>query len=100
MGLGMIDPPNVPEGAIRLGAVHYLTKPATADDILRAFGGLAPLRDPQHGNAHVPSLARVEWEHINRVMVECGGNVTRAAQMLRMHRRSLQRKLAKYPASD
>ena len=44
--------------AIRLGAVHYLTKPATADDILRAFGGLAPLRDPQHGNAHVPSLAR------------------------------------------
>lgn len=87
--------------AIRIGAVHYLTKPAAADEILRAFGGLMPLRDQaDQKDAPVPSLARVEWEHINRVMVECGGNITHAARMLRMHRRSLQRKLAKYPVND
>ena len=44
------------------------------------------------------SLDRVEWEHINRVLVDCGGNVSEAARMLGLHRRSLQRKLAKYPS--
>jgi two-component system, response regulator RegA len=45
-----------------------------------------------------PTLARVEWEHISRVLADCGGNVSRAARALGIHRRSLQRKLAKYPA--
>jgi two-component system response regulator RegA len=45
----------------------------------------------------VPSLARIEWEHISRVLQECGGNITQAAKLLGLHRRSLQRKLSKYP---
>ncbi len=44
-----------------------------------------------------PSLARVEWEHIQRVLADCDGNISEAARALSMHRRSLQRKLAKYP---
>ena len=44
-----------------------------------------------------PSLARAEWEHINRVLADCGGNISEAARRLGIHRRSLQRKLAKYP---
>jgi len=51
------------------------------------------------GEAEVPSLARVEWEHISRVVADCGGNISQAARLLRMQRRSLQRKLAKYPAA-
>jgi two-component system response regulator RegA len=84
--------------AVRLGAKHYLTKPADVDDILAAFGDKAKPR--ASGNpTPVPSLARVEWEHINRVLVECGGNITHAARLLGIHRRSLQRKLAKFPLS-
>lgn len=83
--------------AMRLGAVHYVAKPADADEILDAFAraeaGEAPADDP----GPVPSLARVEWEHINRVLADCGGNVSRAARLLGLHRRSLQRKLAKHP---
>jgi two-component system response regulator RegA len=44
------------------------------------------------------SLDRVEWEHINRVLVDCGGNISEAARVLGIHRRSLQRKLSRYPA--
>jgi two-component system response regulator RegA len=44
------------------------------------------------------SLDRLEWEHINRVLLECGGNVSEAARRLGLHRRTLQRKLSKYPA--
>jgi two-component system, response regulator RegA len=47
----------------------------------------------------IPSLARVEWEHIQRVLADCGGNVSQAARALGIHRRSLQRKLAKAPVS-
>ena len=83
--------------AVRRGAVHYLTKPADADEILAAF---------ERGTGAVDrtlplqamSLDRVEWEHINRVLVDCGGNISEAARVLGIHRRSLQRKLAKYPA--
>jgi two-component system response regulator RegA len=81
--------------AVRRGAVHYLTKPVDVDDILAAFdrGG-----ETTSANAVLPmSLDRVEWEHINRVLVDCGGNVSEAARLLGLHRRSLQRKLAKYP---
>jgi len=86
--------------ATRLGANHYLGKPADADQILDAYGRIsAGSRDPSEAvGAHaVPSLARVEWEHIQRVLMDCGGNVSQAAKLLGLHRRSLQRKLAKYP---
>lgn len=89
--------------AIRLGAAHYLTKPADVDEILAAFDR-APATDPDAPSASqspatVPSLARVEWEHIQRVLADCGGNVSQAARLLGIHRRSLQRKLSKYPVA-
>ena len=82
--------------SVRLGAVHYLTKPTDADRILAAFErGLA--RGRAICPSSTPSLARVEWEHIQRVLADCDGNVSEAARALGMHRRSLQRKLSKYP---
>lgn len=85
--------------AVRRGARHYLTKPVDADDVLRAFArdaeGDAPLAAPDPASA--PSLHRVEWEHIQRVLGDCGGNVSKAARALGLHRRTLQRKLATRP---
>jgi len=84
--------------SVRLGATTYLTKPVDADQIVAAFergassGGDLPVS--------VPSLARVEWEHINRVLADCGGNVSQAARLLGIHRRSLQRKLSKVPGPE
>ncbi len=84
--------------AVRLGAKHYLTKPADVDEILAALtSGGHPLHTTASEAVQVPTLARVEWEHINRVLVDCGGNISRASRLLGIHRRSLQRKLAKYP---
>lgn len=82
--------------AVRRGAFDYLQKPADADEILARLEGDGP---KPAGEGHVPSLARVEWEHIQRVMVDCGGNVSEAARRLGVHRRSLQRKLAKRPVA-
>lgn len=82
--------------AIKLGAVHYLAKPATADEIITAFGriegqtGLEVPEDPM-------SVDRLEWEHIHKVLQEHEGNISATARALKMHRRTLQRKLAKYP---
>jgi two-component system response regulator RegA len=78
--------------AMQQGAVNYLTKPATVDAILAALRG-----EDASPEAEVPSLARVEWEHIQRVMTDCDGNISMAARALGMHRRSLQRKLSKDP---
>jgi two-component system response regulator RegA len=88
--------------AVRLGATYYLSKPADADDIIAAFArGEAPPLDPPPPGAgdeyRAPSLARAEWEHINRVLSDAGGNISEAARRLGIHRRSLQRKLQKYP---
>lgn len=80
--------------AMRLGAVNYLQKPANADEILAAFER-AELPDHAANAEDTPSLARVEWEHIHRVMDECGGNLSECARRLNIHRRSLQRKLRK-----
>jgi two-component system response regulator RegA len=80
--------------SIKLGAASYLTKPADADQIVAAFDGTRPADDVE-----APSLARVEWEHIQRVLSDCGGNISQAARVLGIHRRSLQRKLAKRPVS-
>jgi two-component system response regulator RegA len=90
--------------ALRLGAAHYLTKPADVDDLIAGFAraGLAPGEVPVATPDPVvdtPSLARVEWEHINRVLADSGGNISEAARRLNLHRRSLQRKLAKYPVA-
>ena len=91
--------------AVRLGAVHYLTKPADVDEILSAFARGRSEDEPwvegplgPGSELTTPSLARVEWEHINRVLADCSGNVSQAARALGIHRRSLQRKLAKFPA--
>lgn len=77
---------------IKRGAHYYLTKPCDADKILETFGDT-----PAKPNLKEPTLAQVEWEHINRVLFDCGGNITKASKMLGMDRRSLQRKLAKVP---
>ena len=84
--------------AMRLGARHYLAKPADADHILAALDGAFTSGGNRSPPAEVPSLARVEWEHIQRVLHDCGGNVSKAARLLGLHRRSLQRKLLKYPS--
>jgi two-component system response regulator RegA len=85
--------------AVRLGATHYLTKPADADEILAAFDRAAlPAGRAPAVEVETPSLARAEWEHIQRVLTDCNGNVSQAARLLGIHRRSLQRKLWKRPA--
>jgi len=83
--------------AVQLGAKHYLTKPADVDEILAAFARATGRRPAAPTAAMTPTLARVEWEHINRVLTGCAGNVSQAARALGIHRRSLQRKLAKHP---
>lgn len=89
--------------AMRLGARDYLTKPAHADRILAAFepdtddDGDGP--EPAQPDYEIPSLARLEWEHIERVLRECNGNISKTARVLGMHRRTLQYKLAKFPVS-
>lgn len=84
--------------AVKLGAVDYLTKPADADQIVAALEGTTRRTNEGQGDpAEVPSLARVEWEHIQRTLNDCNGNVTQAARALGIHRRSLQRKLSKNP---
>lgn len=85
--------------AVRMGATNFLSKPADVDDILNAFvRGDQPCvaASTSDGNDFpVPSLARAEWEHIHRVLSDCGGNISEAARRLGIHRRSLQRKLRK-----
>jgi len=87
--------------AVRLGAWDYLTKPADADQILTALarnpGNPDEAESPPPLPLEAPSLERLEWEHIQRVLSDCGGNVSQAAKVLGLHRRSLQRKLYKYP---
>jgi len=80
--------------AIKLGASHYLAKPANTDDIEDAF-------NKREGNAHVPvegrktSIKTVEWEYIHSTLAECDFNISEAARRLGMHRRTLARKLEK-----
>lgn len=84
--------------AIRRGAVNYIPKPADVDDILRAFDLSAPAPVTETDiDFEPPTLARAEWEHIQRVLTDCDGNVSAAAERLGLHRRTLQRKLYKYP---
>ncbi len=81
--------------ATRRGAVGYLSKPADADEVVAALTGRASADTA--AVIDTPTLARAEWEHIQRVLVDCAGNVSETARRLGIHRRSLQRKLHKYP---
>lgn len=83
--------------AIKKGADHYLSKPVDADQILSVYESLRAGAADSAAPETVPTLARVEWEHMQRVIADCGGNISQAARLLGIHRRSLQRKLAKYP---
>ncbi|MBT9591408.1 MAG: response regulator transcription factor [Thiobacillus sp.] len=82
--------------AVRLGARHYLAKPVNADEILAAL-----MRDQPDATLEVSaaplSVARLEWEHIQKVLNEHDGNISATARALKMHRRTLQRKLEKNP---
>ena len=79
--------------AVKLGAFDYLAKPADADEIHAALLAL------KHDKAEIPdnpmSADRVRWEHIQRIYELCGRNVSETARRLNMHRRTLQRILAK-----
>lgn len=79
--------------AMRAGAVDYLTKPTDAAAVERALLGAPPAAP--NADDEVPTLDRVEWEYLQRVLSDCDGNISEAARKLRMHRRSLQRKLSK-----
>lgn len=82
--------------AIKLGATHYLAKPVDADEIMAAF-------ERTNGDAETPisanplSVNRLEWEYIQRILAENDNNISVTARILNMHRRTLQRKLAKKP---
>jgi len=85
--------------AIKLGAVHYLTKPADADEILAALH--KEEGDPNVAPKDRPlSVKRLEWEHLQKVLMEHDGNISAAARALGMHRRTLQRKLDKRPVRE
>ena len=80
--------------ALKIGADDFRTKPLDADAIENALLKLRPSQAPQ---IPVPSLDLVEWEHLQRVLHDCQNNISQAARILGINRRSLQRKLSKYP---
>jgi two-component system response regulator RegA len=85
--------------AIKLGATHYLTKPADANEIVAALG--REEGDPSVAPAEKPlSVRRLEWEHLQKILLAHDGNISAAARALKMHRRTLQRKLAKHPVRE
>ena len=88
--------------AIKLGADNYLAKPANADEIVSALvekpAGEAPSHDSNLAMESM-SVRRLEWEHIQKILMENDGNISATARQLRMHRRTLQRKLQKRPVA-
>ncbi len=89
--------------AIKLGAIQYLAKPIEVDAIIAAFAadGEPVADDAAVAVASDPmSVSRLEWEHIQRVLHENDSNVSATARALKMHRRTLQRKLAKRPVKE
>ena len=79
--------------AIKLGAVNYVTKPADADQVLAALE--ETICEEVSDDIVPPSLATAQWEHIQRVLASCDGNISEAARVLDIPRRTLQRKLKK-----
>ena len=92
--------------AIKLGADDYLPKPATLQAILRALGedydegGQLDHDEDESVPGVMTPLNRLQWEHIQQALHETEGNISAAARLLGMHRRSLQRKLAKRPSPE
>jgi two-component system, response regulator RegA len=87
--------------AIKRGAHDYLAKPVDADQVVQALLGHGSAEGAHAAvPAQAPPLKRLEWEHIQRVLAECEGNVSEAARRLGLHRRTLQRKLAKRPVRE
>lgn len=88
--------------AIKRGAHDYLAKPVDADQVVAALLGTREdvATDVSELEVHTPPLRRLEWEHIQRVLAECDGNISEAARRLGLHRRTLQRKLAKRPVRE
>ncbi len=84
--------------AIKLGADNYLPKPATVTDIIAALG--QNTTSPESAELPVMSTRRLEWEHIQRVLLKNDGNISATARELNMHRRTLQRKLQKKPVKE
>ncbi|MEA2117433.1 response regulator transcription factor [Halovibrio sp. HP20-50] len=82
--------------AIKLGAANYLCKPVDADDVLTAFERQEGDPDTELAD-NPPSINRITWEHIQKVLQEHDGNISATARALGMHRRTLQRKLQKRP---
>lgn len=85
--------------AMRVGAYDYLVKPCNADQLLATLTEAQKAMPEDELAEQIPSLARLEREHIERVLVECEGNVSKAARVLGIHRRTLQYKLSKFPSS-
>ncbi len=86
--------------AIKLGANNYLAKPADADEIVLALTEKKDADGPSGSNIQEPmSVRRLEWEHIQKVLKENDGNISATARQLKMHRRTLQRKLQKRPVA-
>jgi two-component system response regulator RegA len=85
--------------AVKLGAIQYITKPANVDEILTAFSQNDPNVELQPVEQPL-SVKRIQWEHMQKVLLECGGNISETARQLHMHRRTLQRMLAKRPVRE
>jgi two-component system response regulator RegA len=92
--------------ALRLGAHDYLSKPVDADEVVAALDGDGAPKTGAATDRRVaadppaPSLARAEWEHIQRVLADSDGNISGAARRLGITRRTLQLKLKKYPPKN
>lgn len=87
--------------AIKKGADNYLPKPASAREILAALATESEEIDDDSGADSRPtSWRRLEWEHIQQVLIDHDHNISATARALNMHRRTLQRKLAKKPVSE
>ena len=82
--------------ALRAGAHDYLSKPVDAEQIIAALTG-EPARPARAAPTLSPTLARAEWEHIQRILADCHQNISEAARRLGITRRTLQLKLKKYP---
>ena len=83
--------------AIKLGAKHYLTKPADTDEIIASFDDDVEKQQPVQAAEQPLSPKRLEWEHLQKVLLDNDGNISATARALGMHRRTLQRKLQKHP---
>jgi two-component system response regulator RegA len=87
--------------AIKRGAWDYLAKPVDADQVVQAIRSRTHAAgEPSASVFAAPPLKRLEWEHIQRMLAECDGNISEAARRLGMHRRTLQRKLSKRPVRE